>query len=228
MPFGLKNVIGIFSWTMAEVFKDWNNKLLKVFVDDVNIHSLNWKDHLQHIWMVLQRLKEVHLKLNPNKCCFKAQNITFMGHVMNVERLYLDPKKIADVESFLVPIIITNVRVVLGFTKSYRKFISGYTKIAKPLLGLTKKACKFVWTPIYQGAFVILKRCLVASPILTRPNFSHPFIFNINWSIRGVGAIVSQNLRNKNKLSPMLAKDCLLSKNASILWKANVMPSYGA
>jgi 6-phosphogluconate dehydrogenase len=49
MPFGLKNVIGIFSWTMAEVFKDWNNKFLKVFVDDVNIHSLNWKDHLQHI-----------------------------------------------------------------------------------------------------------------------------------------------------------------------------------
>jgi hypothetical protein len=67
--------------------------------------------------MVLQHLKEVHLKLNPNKCCFKAQNITFMGHVMSVERSYLDPKKIADVESFLVPTIITNVKVVLGFTR---------------------------------------------------------------------------------------------------------------
>jgi len=117
MPFGLKNVISIFSWTIAKVFKNWNNKFLKVFVDDVNIHSLNRKDHLQHIWMVLQRLKEVHLKLNPNKCCFKAQNITFLGHVMNVERSYLDPKKITDVESFLVPTIITNVRFVLGFIR---------------------------------------------------------------------------------------------------------------
>jgi hypothetical protein len=86
---------------------------LKVFIDDVNIHSLNWKDHLQHIRMVLQHLKEVHLKFNPNKCCFKAQNIIFLGLVMSVERSYLDPKKIADVESFLIPTIVTNVRVVL-------------------------------------------------------------------------------------------------------------------
>jgi hypothetical protein len=37
MPFGLKNAIGTFSRTMAEVFKDWTNQFLKVFVDDVNI-----------------------------------------------------------------------------------------------------------------------------------------------------------------------------------------------
>jgi len=70
MPFGLKNAIGTFSRTMAKVFKDERNKFLKVFVDDVNIHSLNWRDHLQHKWMVFHCLKEVHLKLNPSKCCF--------------------------------------------------------------------------------------------------------------------------------------------------------------
>jgi hypothetical protein len=228
MPFGLKNVIGIFSWIMVEIFKDWSNKFLKVFVDDVNIHSLNWKDHLQHIWMVLQRLKEVHLKLNPNKCCFKAQNITFLGHVMSIKRSYLDLKKIANVESSPITTIVTNVRVVLGLIRYYRKFIFGYARIVEPFLGLTKKDWNFVWPPFCQGEFVILKRCLVASPILTWPNFSQPFIFDINWSIRGVGAIVSQNLRNKNKLSPMLAKDCFLPKNVPILLKANVMPSYGA
>jgi hypothetical protein len=64
------NAIDIFSWMMPKVFKDWNNQFLKVFVDDVNIHNLNWKDHLQHIWLVFQRLREVHLKQNLNKCCF--------------------------------------------------------------------------------------------------------------------------------------------------------------
>jgi hypothetical protein len=39
MPFGLKNTIGTFSKTMVKVFKDWTNQFLKVFVDDVNIHS---------------------------------------------------------------------------------------------------------------------------------------------------------------------------------------------
>jgi hypothetical protein len=46
MPFGLKNTTIIFSRTMDKVFKDWNNYFLEVFVDDVNIHNLNWKDHM--------------------------------------------------------------------------------------------------------------------------------------------------------------------------------------
>jgi hypothetical protein len=49
MLFGLKNAIGVFSQTMAEVLKDWRNKFIKVFVDDVNIHNLNWRVHFQHI-----------------------------------------------------------------------------------------------------------------------------------------------------------------------------------
>jgi hypothetical protein len=46
MPFGLKNATNAFSRTMAKVFKHWNNQFLKVFVDDVNIHNMNWIDHL--------------------------------------------------------------------------------------------------------------------------------------------------------------------------------------
>jgi hypothetical protein len=148
MLFGLKNAIKTLSRTMAEVFKDWRNKFLKVFVDDVNIHNLNWKDHLQHIWMVFQHLREVYLKLNPSKCCFGVQNITFLGHVVNVEGFHLDPKKIVVVKTFPIPKTITNVRAFLGLIGYYHKFIFGYAKIVKPLFGLTKKECKFVWTPI--------------------------------------------------------------------------------
>jgi beta-glucosidase/6-phospho-beta-glucosidase/beta-galactosidase len=53
MPFELKNVIGMFSKTMAEVFKDWTNQFLKVFVDDVNIHSQTWEEHLTHLKVIL-------------------------------------------------------------------------------------------------------------------------------------------------------------------------------
>jgi hypothetical protein len=151
MPFGLKNAIITFPRTMAEIFKDWRNKSLKVFVDDVNIHNMNWRDHLQHIWTVFHHLKEVHLKLNPIKRCFGVQNITFLGHMVNVEGFHLDPKKIV-MEIFPVPKAITNVRAFLGLIGYYCKFILGYAKIVEPLFGLTTKECKFVWTPIYQGA----------------------------------------------------------------------------
>jgi len=123
MPFALKNATTIFSWTMVEVFKDWNNKFLKVFVDNVNIHSLDWKEHLQHIQMVFQWLKKVNLKLNLNKYYFGTQNITFLRHVINVEGSYLDPKKIVNVESFLIPKTMTNVKAFLRLINYYCKFI---------------------------------------------------------------------------------------------------------
>jgi len=85
MPFGLKNATSMFTRIMLEVFKDLGSKFLKVFVDDLNVHSKSWEEHLQHLGVVLYKLKEVNLKLNPNKCCFAAKSITFLGHVISEE-----------------------------------------------------------------------------------------------------------------------------------------------
>ncbi len=111
---------------------------------------------------------------------------------MSVERFYPDPKKIDDVENFLIPKTITNVRAFLELISYYCKFILGYAKITKPLFSLTKKESKFVWTPIFHGAFVILKRCLITSLVLTKVDFSQPFILDVDSSIKGVGVILSR------------------------------------
>ncbi len=76
---------------------------------------------------------------------------------MNAKGSYPDPKKVV-VERFLIPKSITNVKAFLGLTRYYIRFIPRYAKIVEPLFGMTKKDCKFVWTPIYQGAFVTLKK----------------------------------------------------------------------
>jgi hypothetical protein len=94
MPFRLKNAIRTFSITMAEVFKDWTNQFLRVFVDDVNIHNQTWEEHLTHLKVVLTRLWEVNLKLNPRKCSFGTQQIVFLGHVVTKQSSYPDRKKV--------------------------------------------------------------------------------------------------------------------------------------
>jgi len=83
MPFGLKIAISTFSQTMVDIFKEWTNQFVKVFVDDVNIHSGTWNEHLCHIRLVLQKLKGVNFKLNLSKCCFGSKNITFLGHIVD-------------------------------------------------------------------------------------------------------------------------------------------------
>jgi hypothetical protein len=67
MPFGLKNATNTFTRTMSLVFKELGDKFLKVFVDDLNVHNENWEDHLRHLEVVLSKLREVNLKLNPGK-----------------------------------------------------------------------------------------------------------------------------------------------------------------
>jgi hypothetical protein len=94
MPFGLKNAISTFSRTMADIFKEWTNQFVKVFVDDVNIHIGTWNEHLYHIRPVPQKLKGVNFKLNPSKCCFVSRSITFLGHVVDNVGSQLDPMKI--------------------------------------------------------------------------------------------------------------------------------------
>ncbi len=63
--------------------------------------------------------------------------------------------------------------------------------------------------------------------ILVRPECNKPFILDVDWSIKGVGAILSQNLEGKNKSLLMLTMACLQSSVIFILWKESVMLSFG-
>jgi hypothetical protein len=112
---------------MSKVFKDLGSKFLKVFVDDLNVHNESWEEHLQHLDVVFYKLKEVNLKLNPNKCCFIAKNITFLGHVVSKEGTKPDPGKIEAVLHFLEPKMLTNIRSFLGPTGYYRNYVRGYS-----------------------------------------------------------------------------------------------------
>jgi hypothetical protein len=84
------------------MFKDWINQFLKIFVDDVNVHNNDWKDHLNNLKMVFDKLKSINLKLNLGKCCFQTKDITFLGHVVNQQESRLDPAKIHYVSKFPV------------------------------------------------------------------------------------------------------------------------------
>jgi hypothetical protein len=192
MPFGLKNATSTFTRTMSEVFKDLGSRFLKVFVDDLNVHSESWGEHLQHIDAVLCKLKEVNLKLNPSKCCFAAKAITFLGHRVSQEGIKLDPGKVEAVLRFPTPRSVTNVRSFLGLTGYYRKYVKGYSNITGPLFELTKRDAAFVWNRGCEQAYQALKAALVDAPVLTRPDFRQTFWLDVDWSPKGVGAILSQ------------------------------------
>lgn len=141
---------------------------------------------------VLSKLREVNLKLNPGKFCFVANSITFLGHVVNERGAKPDPRKIDAVVRFPEPRTVTDVKPFLGLTGYYRKYVQGYSRLASPLFDLTRKDVVFVWSQDCQWAFDTLKKALVDAPTLIRPDFNKPFCLDVDWSTKGVGAILSQ------------------------------------
>ncbi len=130
--------------------------------------------------------------MNPSKCYFAAASVVFLGHVVNKEGTRPDLSKVDAVRGFSTPTIVTTVRSFLGLTGYYRNYIKGYSKLAGPLFELTKKDVDFVWTRNCQKAFDALKEALMGALILVRPNFKEPFYIDVDWSTKGVGAILSQ------------------------------------
>jgi len=128
MPFGLKNATNTFTRMMSTIFKELGDKFLKIFVDDLNIHSENWEEHLQHLDVIFFKLREVNLKLNSSKCYFVVKSIMFLGHVVNNEGTKLDVGKIDVVLHFPKPKTVTNIRSFLGLTGYYRSYVQGYSR----------------------------------------------------------------------------------------------------
>jgi len=116
----------------------------------------------------------------------------FLGYVVNRESTKPDPKKIDAVLRFPEPTTVTSVRSFLGLTGYYRKHVRRYLRLVGPLFELTKKDVAFVWNQDCQQAFDSLKRALVDAPILVRLDFKRPFCLDVDWSTKGVGAVLSQ------------------------------------
>jgi len=100
--------------------------------------------------------------------------------VVNNEGAKSDLGKFDAVVHFPEPKIVTNIRSFLGLTGYYRNYVWGYSRLAAPLFELTKRDVAFVWNLDCQQAFEALKRALVATPMLVRPNFKKPFCLDVD------------------------------------------------
>ncbi|GKD33178.1 putative reverse transcriptase domain-containing protein [Tanacetum coccineum] len=81
---------------------------------------------------------------------------------------------------------------ILSFVGYYRRFIEGFSKIAKPITKLTQKNVKFDWSEKEEAAFQLLKRKLCSAPILALPEGSENFMVYCDASRKGLGAVLLQ------------------------------------
>jgi hypothetical protein len=199
MPFGMMNASATFQRLVDTVLRDCSD-YCRQYIDDVAIFSDTWEDHLKHVDMVLTKIQDAGLTIKPSKSKIANNEVTYLGHTIGNGKIKPMLDKLESVEKFPLPVTKKNVRSFLGLTGYYRKFISHYDDIARPLVNLTKKKePKTVqWTPECDHAFKKLKECLTRAPILVTPDFSKPFLLQTDASKSGIGAVLSQ-IQGENK-----------------------------
>jgi len=130
------------------------------------------------------------LEIEPQQMLFCCKKIMFLGHVVRNEGTKPNLGKIDAILHFLKPKIVTNIRSFLGLIGYYRNYVQGYSWLAALLFELAKKDVAFVWSLDYQHAFEAMKKGLVDAPALVCPNFKKPFCLDVDWSAKGIGAIL--------------------------------------
>ncbi|GJU06563.1 putative reverse transcriptase domain-containing protein [Tanacetum coccineum] len=192
MPFGLTNAPAVFMDLMNRVCKPYLDKFVIVFIDDILIYSKNKKEHEEHLKQILELLKKEELYAKFSKCEFWIPKVQFLGHVIDSEGIHVDPAKIESIKDWTSPKSPTEIRQFLGLVGYYRRFIEGFSKIAKPMTKLTQKKVKFEWGDKQEAAFQLLKQKLCSAPILALPKGSEDFIAYCDASKKGLGAVLMQ------------------------------------
>ncbi|GJZ30059.1 putative reverse transcriptase domain-containing protein [Tanacetum coccineum] len=148
------------------------------------------KEHEEHLKAILELLKKEQLYAKFSKCEFWIPKVQFLGHVIDSRGIHVDPAKIESIKDWASPKTPTEIRQFLGLAGYYRRFIEGFSKIAKSMTKLTQKGIKFDWGEKEENAFQLIKQKLCSALILALPEGSEDFVVYYDTSHKGLGVVL--------------------------------------
>ncbi|GJT21935.1 hypothetical protein Tco_0891872 [Tanacetum coccineum] len=110
-------------------------------------------EHEEHLKAILELIKKEELYAKFYKCEFWIPKVQFLGRVIDSQGIQVDPAKIESIKDWASPKTPTKIRQFLGLARYYRRFIEGFSKIAKSMTKLTQKGVKFDWGDKEEAAF---------------------------------------------------------------------------
>nr|GEV85175.1 reverse transcriptase domain-containing protein [Tanacetum cinerariifolium] len=168
MPFGLTNASTVFIDLMNQVCKPYLEKFIIMFIDDILIYSKSKEEHKEHLKLIMELLKKEELYAKFSKFYFW------------LSKDWASPKTPTKFCQFI------------GLAGYYRRFIEGFSKIARPMTKLTRKSVKYEWGEKKEMTFQLLKQKLCSAPILALLEESENFMVYCDASHKGLWAVLMQ------------------------------------
>ena len=129
-----------------------------------------------------------------HKCEFLRDKVDYLGFEVSANGVNASPEKVKAILDWLHPQTVDDIRSFLGLASYYRKFIRGFSQIAKPLTDLTREKKTWCWGDAEQNSFTaLLKVAMATAPVLRLPDFEKKFVVTTDASDVAVGAILEQD-----------------------------------
>src|SRR5882757_5920174 len=140
MFFGMTNSPATFQSMMDQLYKDLiENGGVIVYMDDILIHATTIEELDKLTKKVLKILQDNQLYLKMEKCEFQKERLEYLGVIITLDSIEMDPIKLEGIQNWPAPQTARNVRQFIGFCNFYRKFIHNYSAISQPLNALLRK-----------------------------------------------------------------------------------------
>ena len=172
---------------------DLLDRFVTAYLDDVLIYSKTKKEHRGHVREVLERLANAGLTIDIRKCEFNVTKTRYLGLIISTDGIQMDPEKVAVIRGWDVPRSLQDLQRFLGFANFYRRFIKGFSSIARPLTALTGRDN---WpgqlTAEAEAAFHQLKNAFGTAPILAYYDSQKRTVLEADASDWASGGVLSQ------------------------------------
>ena len=203
MPFGLTNAPSVFQRYVNEVLKEYIDRCVVAYIDDILIYSKTEVELVDLTKKVLRRLLDNSLCVNAKKCIFHADNAEFVGYTIGQNGVKMLENKVKHILEWEAPRSVHEVQQFLAFANFNRRFIRGYSSICRPLTQLTKKGQVANWTNECQEAFNKLKVSFTKAPILTHYHPKKPLMIETDALDLATGAVLLQYEDSDKKWHPV-------------------------
>ena len=216
LPMGFTNSPSEFQACMVFILQDEIPKVANVFIDDIpikgpvsrylspdgreecitenpGIRQFMW-EHINDLHRVLHRIGEAGGTVSGKKMQLCRTEVEIVGQKCSREGREPTDTRTQRIRDWPTPVDLTEVRGFLGLCGTVRIWIKDYSRIARPLVDLTRKDRPFSWGPAQEHAFQDLKARVSSAPALRPIDYKsgRPVILSVDTSQYGIGFVLSQ------------------------------------
>ena len=200
LPFGITSVPEHFQRRMSDNLSDLEGVVC--MMDDVLVHGGTWEEHNQCLDNVLQRMSDVGMTLNRQKCHFSQSQVKFFWQIINKDGIHPDNEKVRAIQEFKTPRNVGDIRRFLGMCNQLSKFAPNLADKTKPLRQLLNKRSQWVWEQPQRSALREVEGILTTRPVLALFNQTRETIVSADASSYGLGAVLLQRQQD-GELKPI-------------------------